>query len=258
MSWVVWVPQAAVALGYHFPAASSTSPFNALAVWGPGLAAIIVCTLAAGKAGVRDLCRPLRYWRVGLGWYAFVILFPVAQWVAALGLDRLFGRTYELGSSPVLAALGPQAAAMLPVLVIFAFPNALGEELGWRGFALPKLQTRYSALLASIILGLFWGLWHVPIWIAQNHAGTSTLTVLWMVLSTVPAAVLFTWVYSNTRGSLLPVWLLHVSIASTGYFVPALPTPTQGAVSWVVALLIIAARGPAWLSKPVAQAQPQA
>jgi len=143
----------------------------------------------------------------------------------------------------------PQA----PFIILFAFPNALGEELGWRGFALPKLQTKYSALTASIIIGLFWGLWHVPTWIAQKQTDTSALSTLWMVISTVPAAILFSWVYNRTSGSLLPVCFLHASIAVTGYFVPALPTATQGAVSWVVAILIIAAGGAAWLSRPPAQ-----
>ncbi len=146
---------------------------------------------------------------------------------------------------------------MLHVLVIFAFPNALGEELGWRGFALPKLQTRCSALLASITLGLFWGLWHIPIWIAQNHAGTSTLSVLWMVLSTVPTAILFTWVYNNTHGSLLPVWLLHASIASTGYFTPALASHTHAIVSWIAAAVIVAVTGPTRLCLCSASIQPQ-
>ena len=200
----------------------------------------------------------LRYWRVGIGWYVFAILFPVAQWAAAVGIDKLLGRSYELGGSPVFDAFGPQAAAMLPFIILFAFPNALGEELGWRGFALPKLQTRHSALTASIIIGLFWGLWHIPTWAAQKQTDASVLSTLWMVVSTVPAAILFTWVYNGTRGSLLPVCFLHASIAVTGYFVPALPTPTQGAVSWAVAILIVAAGGRAWFAKPSAQTQSHA
>ncbi len=244
-SWVVWAPQAAAALGYDIPAAPLTSPLNALAVWAPGLAAIITCVLIAGRAGPGSLFRPLRAWRVGVGWYAFVLLLPVAQWAGALGLDRLFGRTYQLGTSPVWAALGPQAAAMLPILVVFALPSALGEELGWRGFALPKLQTRYSALTASIILGLFWGLWHVPTWIAQKQTEASFPAALLMVVSTVPVAVLFTWIYNNTGGSLLPVWLFHASIAITNYFTPALPSHTHTLLAWAIAIIIVAAGGPA-------------
>jgi membrane protease YdiL (CAAX protease family) len=209
--------------------------------------------LMSGAAGVRALFHPLRRWRVGFGWYAFAVLFPVAHWAAALGLDRLLGRTYPLGSSPALTALGPQAAAMLPILVVFAFPNALGEELGWRGFALPKLQTRYSALVASTILGLFWGLWHVPMWIAQQQADASALPVLWMVVSIVPAAILFTWLYNNTNGSLLPVWLFHAAIAITNYFTPALPSHTHAILSWVVAMVVVAVTGPARLVRRPAQ-----
>ena len=184
LSWLIWVPQAAAALGYNVPAVPLDSPLNALAVWAPGLAALVVSALVEGRAGARALFRPIRYWRVGIGWYAFAISFPAAQWLAALGIDRLLGRTYPLGPSPVLAALGPQAAAILPFIVVFALPNALGEELGWRGFALPKLQARHSALTASVVLGLFWGFWHIPAWIAQEQIAPAPLPILVQMTST--------------------------------------------------------------------------
>ncbi len=256
-SWVIWIPQALARLGHGIPAIPLNSPLNALAVWAPGLAALIVCTLVGGRAGVRGLLRPLRYWRVGRGWYAFAVVFPTVQWLAALGIDRLLGRTYDLRPSPVLAALGPQAAALLPVVTLVALPNALGEELGWRGFALPRLQTRYSALVASIIIGLFWGLWHVPAWIAQKQMAPGAPAVFLQVTSTIPAAILFTWVYNNTGGSLPPVWVFHASIVITGYFAPALPTHTHSVLSWAMAIAVIVTTGPAHFSRRAIRALPQ-
>ncbi len=249
LAWLIWIPQAAAALGHDVPAIPLDSPLNALAVWAPGLAALVVCALATGKASVRTLVRPIRYWRVGVGWYAFVVLFPAVQWLTALGIDRLLGRTYTLGPSPVLAVLGPEAAALLPFVVVFAFPNALGEELGWRGFALPKLQARHSALTASIVLGLFWGFWHIPAWIAQEQIPPAPLPILVQTTSTIPAAILFTWVYNNTGGSLLPVWLFHASLAITGSFTPALPTRTATILGWAVAICVVALTGPARLCR---------
>lgn len=93
LSWLIWIPQAAAALGHNVPAVPLDSPLNALAVWAPGLAAVVVCALAGGRAGVRALFRPIRYWRTGVGWYAFAILFPVVQWLVAFAIDRLLGRT---------------------------------------------------------------------------------------------------------------------------------------------------------------------
>jgi len=249
LSWLIWIPQAAAALGCNVPAVPLDSPLNALAVWAPGLAALVVCALAEGKAGARALFRPIRHWRVGVGWYAFAVLFPAVQWLAALGIDRLLRRTYALGPCPVLAVLGPQAAALLPFILVFALPNALGEELGWRGCALPKLQARHSALTASIVLGLFWGLWHIPAWIAQEQIAPAPLPVFLQITSTIPAAILFTWIYNNTAGSLLPVWLFHASIAITGSFTPALPTHTQSILSWGVAIAIVVVAEPTRLSR---------
>ncbi len=249
LAWLIWIPHAAAALGHEVPAVPLNSPLNALPVWAPGLAAVVVCALAGGKASVRTLFRPIRYWRVGIGWYAFVILFPGVQWLTALGIDRLLGRTYTLGPNPVLAVLGPEAAAVLPFIVVFALPNGLGEELGWRGFALPKLQAKHSALTASIVLGLFWGSWHIPAWIAQEQTTLGPLPTLGQITSTIPVAILFTWVYNNTNRSLLPVWLFHASIALTGYFTPQLPTYTHAILSWGLAIAIVVVAGPTHLTR---------
>jgi membrane protease YdiL (CAAX protease family) len=238
-SWVIWIPQAAVALGIRESAIPLDSPANALTVWGPGVAAIVVTLLTVGRGGVRRLFRPIRRWRVGIQWYIFVLLFPVGKWLVAYVLDVLLGQSYELGVSPILSVFGPEQAIMLPIAVVFAFPNTLGEELGWRGFALPKLQAKSSALVSSVIIGLFWGLWHVPTWVAQGVSDLSTLPLFAEVVSMVPVAILFTWVYNSTKGSLLLVWLFHASMAITGYFVPLLPTVTEKILLWLVAILVV-------------------
>jgi membrane protease YdiL (CAAX protease family) len=251
MSWVIWVPQACVALGISVSAIALDSPMNVLAVWAPGLAAIVVTVLTTERAGVRRLFRPILTWRVGIRWYVFVLFFPIGTWLVARVIDILLGQSYELGASPILAVFGPEQSVVLPFVVAFALPNALGEELGWRGFGLPKLQARYNALVSSIILGLFWGFWHIPAWIAQGQMGLSLVSILVNVLCTVPAAVIFTWVYNNTNCSLLLVWLLHTSMTIMGYFVPPLPTPTGKILSWAVAILVVIMAGPTRLRRHV-------
>lgn len=166
ISWAIWLPQATAALGAPVPALPLDSPLMLLAVWGPACAAMLVTLLGSGRAGLRSLFRPLRIWRVGVRWYLFALLFPVTIWLGGRALDALRGVSYELRSP--LEVFGPQAAITLPIVIVFALPNALGEELGWRGFALPRLQDRFSAIIASVMLGLFWGLWHVPTLIAQR------------------------------------------------------------------------------------------
>lgn len=244
LSWIIWVPQAAGALGLVGLEIPPESPLNLFAVWGPALAAIILCALIAGRSGVQRLLRPLGRWRVGAWWYVLVLLFPAGLWILAALLDRLLGQTYEL--SPPLAQLGPQYALMLPFFALFAFPTALGEEIGWRGFALPRLQARYNALVSSLILGSFWALWHVPHNVGQGLVGASLIVALLYVLA---ASILFSWVYNSTEGSLLLVWLFHGAQTITGYVLPPLPTFTDEVILWVLAAVVALVAGPMHLSR---------
>jgi len=247
IAWSIWLPQAAVALGLRTTALPFDSPLMLIPVWGPGLAAILVTLLTAGRAGLRALFRPLRTWRVGLHWYLVTLFFPAAIWLAGRAMDTLLGATYTLRSP--LASFGPQAALMLPVLILFAFPSALGEELGWRGFALPHLQNRYTALVASVVLGLFWGLWHIPTLIAQGALDSSIGAIGLSMVATIPLAVLYTWLFNNTGQSLLLVWLFHTSDAITQYLLPRLLTATDDLLILGAAVLVVILAGPTHLSR---------
>ena len=112
--------------------------------------------------------------------------------------------------------------------------------MGWRGYVLPRLQTKYSALVSSLILGLIWGLWHYPKFLAP---GNTTSFALFM-LDTTAKAILYTWLYNNTNGSLLLVTLFHAASNVAGVFLPVANTVTGSSMSafgFVVALDVIAA-----------------
>ena len=250
ISWAIWIPQAVTTLGIYKSAISIESPLNLIAVWGPGLAAIILSVLAKSKEGVKKLFHPIKYWRVGIHWYIFVLFYPIGKWLAAYIIDILLGQSYKLGPSPILSFFNlPEQAIMIPIAVVSTFLNTLGEEVGWRGFALPKLQVKYTAFVSTIIIGLFWGFWHIPMWIAQGYVDLSLLPIITKTLSMVPLAIIFTWVYNSTKGSLLLVWLFHASITITGYFAPSLPTTTEGILSWAMAIIIVIAAGLTHLSR---------
>jgi len=127
-----------------------------------------------------------------------------------------------------------------------------GEEPGWRGFALAKLQSRYSALVASLILGVLWGVWHLPFFFIKGTT-QSTTPFLLFALSTVANSILITWVYNHTRGSVLLTLLFHNALNITALYLPlSLWTGTdwRGAVTQcLVALVVIIAAGPARLSR---------
>ncbi len=176
------------------------------ALFGPALAAIIVVAVADGRAGLRDLLGRVARWRVGARWYAAALALPAVLALAALGLHVVLGGqgSFELGG--------------LSVLNFAVFVLIVGEELGWRGYALPRLLDQRSALTASLILGVLWSAWHLPTFFVRG-APQHGLPFSAFVLLTVAHSVVFTWVYLHARGSVLIAILLHGAInLSQGLF----------------------------------------
>jgi membrane protease YdiL (CAAX protease family) len=175
-----------------------------LAKFGPSLAALVVVGLTGGVSGVRGLLGGLLHWRVSGRWYAVALLGPLFLWSVAAAIR--FGLRGEAPSTDRAAW-----ALFLPLVSKHVFAGGgLGEEIGWRGYLLPRLQSRRSALTSSLVIGLLWGCCHVPAFLyagAGKSGGLETL-VLFTLLTTA-LAVVFTSVYNSTRGSLLIVVLLH-------------------------------------------------
>lgn len=245
ISWAIWVPQALARLGDPETPFAGGSPWNLLAVWAPGLSAILLSRVMAGKAGPGALFRPVRRQRIGIGWYLFVLFYPAAIWLLARAVDALLGRSFTF-TIPLLTYFPAEQTYMVGVALVCAFPNTLGEELGWRGFALPRLQARYNALVSSLILGLFWAVWHIPMWIANGAVG---LDLLRSGVSIATVAIIFTWVYNNTGGSLLLAWLFHTSMTITQYILETPLTLTDDILRWGMAILIVVLAGSTHLSR---------
>lgn len=262
-SWGVWVP---VAL-----AARAGDPLAPRAVaqlagaFGPSLAAVALVTYAGGPAGLVDLLRGLTRWRVPARWYAVALLLPPALALAGVGLSILFGTQFPDFSRPPVLELYPlpeEAGAVGPLVLLPAvfLQNALlgssmGEELGWRGYALPRLQTERSALGSSLLLGLVWAAWHLPLGLFPGGLvpggpgwGGSLPAFL---LGIVADAVLFTWMYNGTGGSLLLALLFHASIATSGLFIPAASVHplVVPALTWLGVLVVVRTYGPETLAR---------
>jgi membrane protease YdiL (CAAX protease family) len=210
--------------------------FALLALFGPALAAIIVTWLIEGRSGVKALLRRVGLWRVGVRWYVVAIGLPVVVAVAALCIHSLLtGTPLAINSGTPLSLL-----VILAVLVV-------GEELGWRGFALPHLQARYNGLAASLILGTLWAGWHLA---------NATIPGLQYYLYGFPAflffvvaqTVLFTWLFNHTRGSVLLAWILHawINISNSLFFVGDQITQwwLVGAGFAIVGIVLLLAEGP--------------
>jgi uncharacterized protein len=170
----------------------------------PSAVAIVLTAIVFGRGALRKLLGRLLIWRVNPLWYLVVLLGPVALVAGMVGLNTLLG-------GPALS-LG---MSLVSVAIFFGFSifpgSALGEEIGWRGYVLPRLQSRMSALSASLILAPIWALWHLPLWLT-GAPGRTPLIYAGFVLSAFALSVLITWVYNSTGGSLLLVVLLHATI----------------------------------------------
>ena len=168
----------------------------------PSTIAIVLVAILHGNRGVRSLLGRLVKWRVGFRWYAVVLILPL---LAPLGLGvsiLLGGRAPTVDSSVIAVLVG---------FVFSIFPgSALGEELGWRGFALPHLQDGHSALAAALIVGPLWGCYHLPLWLTGNESHPIILFPAF-VLSAIALSVLLAWIYNSTAGSLLLVVLFHAT-----------------------------------------------
>jgi membrane protease YdiL (CAAX protease family) len=174
-----------------------------LAVFAPALLAVGLAAYDGGKARVTTLLRPLIRWRVGLGWYAFAVFYMPAIKLMVAGFYRIASGAWpRFGSDPWFA---------LAIATILSTPVQAGEEIGWRGYALPSLAKRFGWARSAIVLGVIWAFWHLPVFFVQgaDKYGQSFYIYLLQVTA---VSVAITWLYFRTRGSLLLCMLMHSAI----------------------------------------------
>jgi len=233
-------------------------PFAVYILLGYGFvfASLIMTGLTLGKEGVSALLKRFLIWRVGWRWYLVAFLFYPVIFLSAVLLNAALSHT-AIDFSGVFAhkIFGSSANLVVFILPFFLFDAiANGEEIGWRGYVLPRLQAKHSALVSSLIIGLIWGLWHFPKFLVP---GNSSPFALFMV-KVMADAILYTWLFNNTKGSLLLVTLFHASGNTAGVFLPVANTVTgnnlgalifQVLLEIIVAILIVRSAGPARLSR---------
>ena len=207
ISWLGALTVAAPHLLRHEPLPKITGilMFPAMLL-GPGLSGIFLTGIVAGKTGLRDLSSSLLRVRIPARWYAALLIPPVLILTLLFALKTFLSPIY----TPNLFLIG----------VVFGVPAGLLEEIGWTGFAFPKMSSHYNPLGASILLGLLWGLWHLPV---VNCLGTATPHgaywfpfFLAFAFAMAAMRVLICWLYTNTK-SVLMTQLMHIS--STGSLV---------------------------------------
>jgi len=205
VTWSVWVPRALVSEGHLDSGLLVT--LGGFWTYGPAVAAVLAAALWNGRAGLRELGSRLIRWRVGVRWYALVLVGPAAFWALVLGVFAALGWSTEIGEPPMIEQ---GALAVVPLLLVLALTDGLGEEAGWRGYALPRQLERFGALPASLLLGVVWAVWHLPLFWTDGAALDGAR--FWILLLELPAmSMLYTWLFVNTRGSALLAILFHAA-----------------------------------------------
>jgi membrane protease YdiL (CAAX protease family) len=221
------------------------------------VASLVATGVVEGRSGIRALLRRFLVWRVGVVWYAVVLLGPAATDLAAIAVHVALGGPAPNFDRVFARQLFPPELALWAAVLLFLLIGVLtnGEEIGWRGYLLPRLQARHGALAASVVIGVVSAFWHVPKFLT---AGSAQDYSLWLFLvDSVAKAVLLTWVFNSTRGSLLMVTLLHASMNTADVFLPILPAATGDVRPFVIsvglrclaAAVVVLVAGPARLTR---------
>lgn len=219
ISLAVGVPVAAASHGW-LPAWIS-EVWLVLVVASPAVVASVLTARSRRASALRRLVlRPSL--RAAPQWWVAALAMPFLVNATALFMHGVRGgRLPDLpGSPPPEQQAIPLLALPLVLLVLSLF-----EELGWRRFALPRLQQRFSALTASLILGTIWGLWHLPMSLVDGSTQAS-IDLAWYVPATLAMSVIFTWLYNSSGGSLAVVVVLHAAVQASNIVLPVLPSVT--------------------------------
>jgi uncharacterized protein len=223
-SWIVNIPAILAFWGY-LPK-GWVDLFYVNTFTGPFLAAFVMTGITEGRPGVDRLLRRFLIWRVGWPWYAFILLGIPALMLAGLLVLPGVAASFQ-GLTPNFFLTYP-----LDFVLILLIGGPLGEEPGWRGFALPRMQPRFGPLGGTLLLGFLWACWHLPTFLTPaQHGGPGTdwgtfFTNFPIFTTEVMAmAVIFTWVFNHTRASIFIAILLHASIDSSSKLVSLFPDP---------------------------------
>jgi membrane protease YdiL (CAAX protease family) len=172
--------------------------------WTPTLAAVLVIGKNKEGGGVGRLFQKFFQFKVPVRWYlAALIPFGLALavvWIYQMALGNLYAKTH------------PSLNFWIGLIIVNFLAGPTGEELGWRGFALPRLLEKYTPLKAGIILGVFWDFWHLPLWFTSGFSGGNLLLYcLYFSIGIISISILMTWIFYRTPNSLVPMVIVHFS-----------------------------------------------
>jgi uncharacterized protein len=237
LAWSVLIPQALYSQGLL--SAPLPAFLEILTGWAPGIAAVLVTTTVTGRVGMRELLKRFLIWRVGVQWYLTAFFLLALLILGGIGLHVLFG-----GAMPAIPAAGAPlwkiAFAFLLFVVLGFLINT--EEIAWRGFALPRLQSRYNVLIACVLLAIPEVALHLPLFWVRNNPFYQTVGLFWFSAFSVALVFIYAYIFNKTKGSLLIVTILHASQNAWANLLSdntARPFYFTVALVWMIAIALI-------------------
>jgi membrane protease YdiL (CAAX protease family) len=209
-----------------------------LGIFAPSLVALSLTAWAEGRAGVMTLLRRLVQWRVAGRWFVFAVVYMAAIKLAVALLHRVL-----TGAWP---QFGSEAWYVIVAATVFStvIGGQAGEEIGWRGYALPRLAGHFGLAGASIVLGVIWALWHLPLFFVPG-ASTYGQSFPLYTLQVTALSIALAWLYEHANGSLLLTMLMHSAINQSKDIVPsAVATPgspftlSSSVVAWLTVIVL--------------------
>jgi uncharacterized protein len=205
---------------------------------GTAIAAAVICgTIFASAARSRNpILSSVTRWRVPLRWWAVALFLPATLLGAGWLAERAFG---EVPGDPLMGGLPLATWSWFTArAVLFTFlVVGIGEEVGWRGWMLPELQKRFSPLTSSILLGLVWGFWHLPLFIIGVYPGGPESIVEYLVFGPL-LSILFTWLFNRTGGNLLLCMAVHAAVNNSSRFIPGSAVFPVLLIGFIIAVIV--------------------
>jgi membrane protease YdiL (CAAX protease family) len=229
ITWSIEIP--AALYQDHLTSLNPPKWLQNVGTWAPGIVAIVLSVIYGGKQHLRNLLKPLIQFQHPLKWYLYALFFGSIISLISFYAYKTF--------SGIAIPLDPVYNLFIIILIVVPF-SPLWEEIGWRGYALPLLQNICKPLATSLILGFLWGLWHLPMYAALTAYGDKRMIFFLIVfVGCLPLSIIQSWIYNNTRQSLLLCVLFHAGVdASVGYFFQNLPNNQLQPLEIVTGLFI--------------------
>ena len=235
LTWTAWLAPAAPGTARF---SGGGGPLFLFGVFAPAFVALALTAHGEGRAGVARLLARIGKWQVGPRFYLFAIGYMAATKLLAALIHRM-----ALGNWPTFG--DTSVPLMLGAILVSTWVQA-GEEVGWRGYALPRLATYVGLGAASVLVGVLWALWHVPLFFLQG-SGSAGQSFPVYLLHVTALSVAMSWLYWRTEGSLLLVMLMHASVNNTTGIVPAAVPDAVDAMSFDGSLVAWVTVGLSWV-----------